>query len=171
VWGELAAIVLGLPLSVYVWFGLDYQNPKTHATWEGLGLLFGLSFLILTVVTLVTPAESQETLITFYKRCRPPGLWGKIRGHAGPGSEPVAVGPMIINSLLGIAACLGLTIATNAIFVGQWWKVACGFGLGSVMAVWLIRRAFKTQTPEMIAHELKLDHEASSQSTDRAMLS
>ena len=28
VWGELAAIVLGLPLSILVWFILDFQTPR-----------------------------------------------------------------------------------------------------------------------------------------------
>lgn len=170
VWGELAAIVLGLPLSVYVWFGLDFQNPKTHETWEGLGLLFGLSFVVLIGVTLLTPAESQETLTQFYKRCRPPGLWGKIRSQTASEDAPPAIGSLIFNSILGIVACLGLTVATNAIFVGQWWKVVCGFGLGGIAAAWLIRRAFKTQTPEIVARELELDRHNSNPSADRVAL-
>jgi len=37
VWGELAAVVLGLPLSILVWFGLDFQNPARYPMWQGLG--------------------------------------------------------------------------------------------------------------------------------------
>jgi Na+/proline symporter len=44
VWGELAAIILGLPLSILVWFVLNFQNSAKHPMWQGLGLLFGLSF-------------------------------------------------------------------------------------------------------------------------------
>jgi SSS family solute:Na+ symporter len=47
IWGELSAVVLGLPLSIFVWFVLDFQNSATHPMWQGLGLLFGLSFLVL----------------------------------------------------------------------------------------------------------------------------
>ena len=66
VWGELAAVVLGLPLSILVWFVLDFQNAEKHPMWQGLGLLFGLSFLVLLIVTLLTPAESPETLRRFF---------------------------------------------------------------------------------------------------------
>ena len=79
VWGELPAIVLGLPLSIFVWFVLDFQNSDVHPMWHGLGLLFFLSFVVFIAVTLVTPAESPETLKRFYEQCRPPGLWGPVR--------------------------------------------------------------------------------------------
>jgi len=118
VWGELAAIVLGLPLSIIVWFVLDFQSKPM---WQGLGLLFGLSFAVLLLATLLTPPESTETLKRFYARCRPPGLWGPIRrevqleytGDPGPGR-------MFFDSMLGILASLGLVLATNAIYVGDW---------------------------------------------------
>jgi solute:Na+ symporter, SSS family len=48
----------------------SYRKPM----WQGLGLLFVLSFVLLLAVTLLTPPESNETLLTFYARCRPPGL-------------------------------------------------------------------------------------------------
>lgn len=161
VWGELAAVVLGLPISVYVWFGLDFQNPESHATWEGLGLLFGLSFLVLTTVTLVTPPESRETLIEFYKRCRPPGIWGKIRSDVVPAVAAPPLLPVIVNSILGIIACLGLVIGTNAIFVGQWLKVIGGFGFGTLAAIWLVKRAFEQQKPEEVSQDLAIGNELS----------
>src|SRR5688500_10863740 len=52
VWGELSATVLGLPLSILVWFVLDFQS---RPLWQGLGLRFGLSWLVLSTVTLCTP--------------------------------------------------------------------------------------------------------------------
>ncbi|MCX6928612.1 MAG: sodium:solute symporter [Verrucomicrobia bacterium] len=108
VWGELAAIVLGLPLSIFVWFGLDFQNSAKHPMWQGLGLLFGLSFVVLIVITLLTPAESEETLARFYERCRPPGLWRHVRERAGLAElDAVPVGPLIANSVLGVLACFG----------------------------------------------------------------
>jgi SSS family solute:Na+ symporter len=81
VWGELAATVLGLPASIYVWFFLDFQN---RPLWEGVGILFLASFVILLGVTLLTPPESDETLRRFYLKCRPPGLWGKFKLELSP---------------------------------------------------------------------------------------
>ncbi|MCL5098085.1 MAG: hypothetical protein M1608_11280 [Candidatus Omnitrophica bacterium] len=123
-WGELAAIILGLPLSILVWFILDFQS---RPLWQGLTLLFALSFVVLITVTLLTPPEPIETLKQFYSRCRPPGLWGPVKQEmpgCGP-SEPNGV-RMLIDSLLGIGASLGLILATNAVFVRDWPRFALG---------------------------------------------
>ena len=73
VWGELAAVILGLPLSILVWFVLDFQSKPL---WQGLGMLFGLSFVVLITVTLLTPPESTETLKRFYTPLPAAGLLG-----------------------------------------------------------------------------------------------
>jgi hypothetical protein len=138
VWGELAAIVLGLPLSILVWFVLGFQN---RPMWQGLGLLFGLSFIVLLTATLLTPPESTETLKRFYARCRPPGLWGPIRRQIqlADNGEPTA-GRMFFDSMLGILASLGLVLATNAVFVGDWPRLAVSL-LGSLATGgWLLKR-------------------------------
>ena len=138
VWGEIAAIVLGLPLSILFWFLLGFQNKPL---WQGTGLLFFASGAVLVGVALLTPAESKETLVRFYERCRPPGLWKPVReiAAANPAGEP-STGHLIVDGILGIAACFGLVVATNAVFVGAWTL----FGAGLLAAVgcggWLIRR-------------------------------
>jgi len=110
-WGELAAIILGLPVSIYVWFILDYQNKSM---WQGLAILFGLSLVILILITLLTKPEDKDILRTFYDRCRPPGIWGVVkRGHK---AEGIGHRGLVLNSGLGILCCLGLVLATNAMF-------------------------------------------------------
>jgi hypothetical protein len=138
VWGELAAIVLGLPLSVLVWFVLDYQSKPM---WQGLGLLFGLSFIVLITVTLLTPPESKETLKRFYARCRPPGFWGPIsRKLPLPDLGEPTGSRMLVDSILGIVASLGLVLATNALFVGDWVRLAVSLAACAVTGIWLLRR-------------------------------
>ena len=152
VWGELAAIVLGLPISILVWFVFDFQNSAKYPMWQGLALLFGLSFVVLVVVTLLTPAESPETLVSFYQRCRPPGLWRAIRRRAGVAETGISpVRRLIANSALGTLACLGLVLATNALVVGDWLRVALGFGAASLLGVWLVRRVFDPAHAEAAA--------------------
>jgi solute:Na+ symporter, SSS family len=141
VWGEMAAILLGLPLSILVWFVLDFQNAAKYPLWQGLGILFGLSFIILTAVTLLTPAESPETLRKFYERCRPPGFWGPVRGLAGtPTAGIPSFGFLAGNCLLGILVCLGLVLATNAVWVADWKTLSAGSALIALCGAWLIRR-------------------------------
>ena len=141
VWGEMAAIVLGLPLSIGIWFVLDFQNGAKHPMWQGLGLLFALSFVVLIGATLLTPPESKETLAKFYERCQPPGLWGPIRARVRL-SEPAtpAPGRLLVSSLLGVLACLGLVLATNALFVADWVRAAGGLVAAIGFGSWLVSR-------------------------------
>jgi solute:Na+ symporter, SSS family len=109
-----------------------------------LGLLFVLAFVVLAAVTLLTPAESPETLRKFYRRCRPPGFWGPVRKSlAGEAIEIPATGGLLANSALGILACLGLVLATNAIFVADWATIAvyltAALGFGGALIIRVLR--------------------------------
>jgi solute:Na+ symporter, SSS family len=144
VWGELTAILLGLPLSVLVWFVFDFQNDAKHPMWQGLGLLFGLSFLVLALVTLLTPAESPETLKRFYARCRPSGFWGPVRDREmAVAAGVVPLGRLAWNCLLGIVVCLGIVLATNAVYVADWRTTSAGAAMVAVCGSWLIRRVIR----------------------------
>jgi SSS family solute:Na+ symporter len=145
VWGELAATVLGLPASIYVWFVLDFQN---RPLWEGVGVLFLASVVVLLGVTLLTPAESDETLRRFYAKCRPPGLWGRFKQMPGP-NQPAqqSLRRELFDCLIGTLACLGLVIATNAVFVLDWFRVICGLLVVAVFGGWLIKRVLMGKGP------------------------
>jgi Na+/proline symporter len=149
VWGELAATVLGLPLSILIWFVLDFQNAKIHPPWQGLGLLFGLSFLTLSIVTLLTPAESPETLKRFYERCRPSGFWGPVRDSVeGAAAGVVPLERMAWNCLLGILSCLGIVLATNAVYLADWKVVFAGVAMVAACGSWLVYRVIRVPSGE-----------------------
>jgi solute:Na+ symporter, SSS family len=78
IYGEAAALIIGLPLSYIVWFPLGFSNEQVHPFWQGFLLLFGLGFATIIAVTYLTSPERMETLREFYSRCRPPGLWGPV---------------------------------------------------------------------------------------------
>jgi len=78
IYGEAAALIIGLPLSYIVWFPLGFSNEQVHPFWEGFLLLFCLGAVTSVVVSLVTRPEPIETLRGFYGRCRPPGFWGPV---------------------------------------------------------------------------------------------
>ena len=149
VWGELAAVILGLPLSILVWFVLDFQNKHIG---KGLGLLFALSFAVLLIVTLLTPPESKETLKRFYARCRPPGFWKPISAEVPlpDNGEPTA-GRMFADCMLGIVASLGLVLATNAIFVGDWLRFGISMAVGGAAGTWLLWRILEKRAPAKAA--------------------
>jgi SSS family solute:Na+ symporter len=143
VWGELAAIILGLPLSVLFWFILGFQDKPF---WQSTGLLFLLSFILLVIVTLLTPPESEGILLRFYERCRPPGLWNKIRDQA-PAEDRAgpSLGRLVFDSALGIACCLGLVVLTNSLFAGSWTLLSLGTLGFAVFGFWLIRRVLTAE--------------------------
>ena len=138
VWGELAAIILGLPLSILVWFVLGFnQRPL----WQGGGLLLLFSHIILVTVTLLTPQENNDTLVRFYERCRPPGWWGPIGRLARPElQETVPTNRLVVQCVSGILACLGLVVFTNALFSGSLVLILGGAALTSVFGAGMIRR-------------------------------
>jgi len=78
IYGEAAALIIGLPLSYVVWFPLGFSNEQAHPFWQGFLLLFGLGFATIIAVTYLTRPERIETLREFYARCRPPGFWGPV---------------------------------------------------------------------------------------------
>jgi hypothetical protein len=46
----------------------------------------------------------------------------------------------LFDCLLGIAACFGLVLATNALFAGAWGVFAAGITATACFGYWLIRR-------------------------------
>ncbi len=142
VWGELAAIVLGLPFSILVWFVLDFQSKPM---WQGLGLLFALSFAVLLAVTWLTPPESAETLKRFYARCRPPGLWAPIRRQVQlPDTGEPTAARLLVDCGLGMVAALCLVLATNAVFVKDWMRLAVALLGCSGSGAFLLRRILQS---------------------------
>ena len=137
VWGELAAIVLGLPLSIWIWFIMDYQHKSL---WQGLAILFGISFMVLIITALVTPPEKKETLELFYERCRPPGWWRPVKNRKNGEESPVTMPNQILTkSFLGIGSSLGLVLLTNTLFTGPLWLMIIGGLAALVLGILLIR--------------------------------
>ncbi len=156
VWGELAAVVLGLPISIIVWFVLDFQHKEL---WQGLGLLFGLSVVVLVVVTLLTPPESKATLQAFYRRCRPPGFWKPISDEVIlPETGEPTTGQLLLDSMLGIVSSLGLVLATNALFVSDWTRFTVSTLVCLGTGIWLLRRVLRK--PATQACEIQGEPEA-----------
>lgn len=116
VWGELAATVIGLPLSIIIWFVLGF---KDQPYWQGLGILFVSGAIVQAIVALLTPATSPDVCREFYRRCRPFGLWAPFNSQ--PGTKPAASGIQILrDSMIGVLTCLGLVVATNALLIKSW---------------------------------------------------
>lgn len=140
-WGELAATVLGIPLSVLFWFILGFENKPI---WIGTGILFIIALFSIFLVTILSPRESEGTLTGFYDRCRPPFGWKKYKNlsTAAPPEGVMSKGYLLLSSAYGILACFGLAMATNAIFVRDWLVFSLGISGAVLFGYLLIRRSF-----------------------------
>lgn len=140
VWGEIVALLVGLPFSYVVWFPLHFAYKPF---WQGFLLLFGTGWLVIVVVTLLTPPESTATLEEFYRLCRPPGLWGKIT-RALPSAERAKIREELRSDIwecaLGVAFCTAAVAATACLF-GRHWTATIEWAMCSVVTfILFIRR-------------------------------
>ncbi len=78
IWAEIFAYVMGVPLAYLVWFVMGF-NERPY--WQAFFLLFGLGWVLILSVTLLTRPEDPQRLQDFYERVRPPGFWGPIRAR------------------------------------------------------------------------------------------
>lgn len=125
IYGEAAALVIGLPLSYIVWFPLGFSNEQVHPFWHGFLLLFGLGFVTIIVVSLLTPAEKIETLREFYNRCRPPGFWKPVVADlSGEERRQIKDETLrdLIDCVLGVVFCGAAILAVISPF-GKHWTV------------------------------------------------
>lgn len=134
IYGEAAALIIGLPLSYIVWFPLGFSNEQHHPFWQGFLLLFGLGFATIIAITYLTPAERIETLREFYRRCRPPGFWGPVvREFGGEERQQIRRETLtdVIDCGLGVVFCAAAIEAIISL-LGRHWEI---FGASMLVSI------------------------------------
>lgn len=152
IYGEAAALVLGLPLGYIVWFPLGFSDEKVHPFWQGFLLLFGLGVVTIIVVSLLTPPEKQETLREFYRRCRPPGFWKPVISELSDDERQKIKEETlrdVIDCFLGIAFCASAILAVISPFGKHWGVFAfallvCAASGGLFIGRWARRGVFRS---------------------------
>jgi hypothetical protein len=139
IWGEVAALAGGLPFGYVIWFPLGFVHKPF---WQGFLLLFGMGWLVIVAVTLLTPAESTATLEAFYRRCKPPGLWGSI-AQSVPPEERARIRKEfrgdVWECVYGITLCTASVAATSCLF-GRHWLASGVWVVIAVLAFFLFIR-------------------------------
>jgi Na+/proline symporter len=144
IYGEATAFLVGLPLAYIVWFPLGFSDPTRHPFWQGFLLLFGLGWLTILGVDLLTRPEARETLLNFYRRCQPPGLWGPVKKWLADEDSRLEIrattGKDVVDSLLGIVFCLGAIVSLLGFFSLQWELLGGSLGVTLLAGVVFLRR-------------------------------
>lgn len=142
IWGEAAALIVGLPLGYLIWFVADFAS---RPFWQGFLLLFGSGFAAVVIVSLLTPAEPLETLRDFYSKCRPPGLWGPVTRSADS-QERARVHRETIRDLadcvLGILLCASLLLSILGVLALRWFVVLVSIAV-AIFSGWTFCRRWQ----------------------------
>ncbi len=163
IYGEAAALIIGLPLSYIVWFPLGFSNEQAHPFWQGFLLLFGLGMATIVAVTYLTRPEPIETLREFYRRCRPPGFWGPVVNEFGTETRTQIRKETLTDLIdcgLGVVFCIA---AIEAVIspLGRHWNVfiasvVTGLLSGGLFIVrWARRGVFRGLSADEVSETIK----------------
>lgn len=128
IWGEIVGFVGGFPLGYLVWFVLDFQSAPY---WQAFAVLCGLGWGLILLVTFLTRPESEPVLDAFYRRVRPPGLWGPVARRVAGTADALSAHRQELRLDLGAAGaglvfCGALVVGVASCFARRW-------GLAGVM--------------------------------------
>lgn len=147
-WSELSAMFSTLGM----WLLLN-KTQVFHGLFEMVGwplyflddyaVRFTLNMIVTTtiwvIVTFLTPPEKEETLIKFYKRIRPSGIWNDIPGKAGSPNH-LAVGKLEWACwFLGVTGLFAMIFCLGKLCFGLYLQSALFAAYGVIATVILFR--------------------------------
>jgi Na+/proline symporter len=110
-----------------------------------IAFLMLASFAVTVVITLLTPAAEMETLVRFYVKVRPFGVWGPVRREAVRRGLVPEKDPMpkmdVVNAIVASFFQLCLGIIPLYMFLKEWssmilWLILCSATLGVLYFTW-----------------------------------
>ena len=148
-WSEISAMLAALVVSVVLQagFGLNGDNPIDFA-WIMIITVAATTTVWLTV-TFLTPPESEETLVAFYRRTRP-GLtgWGPIAALAPEVKNSSSMGSNFVDWICGCILVYGVLFGVGKLLLGETWlglgMLAAGLLAGAVIYWDLSRRGWQS---------------------------
>lgn len=148
-WSEVAAMAASFVASVVlqVHYKLNSDNPRDFAWLVILTVIF--SSIVWILATFLTSAESEETLLAFYRRVRPSAaLWGDIARKA---SDIQPTHDVLFNFLDWVAGCVLVYMTLFGVGKIIFGEIFVGIGfllialLGGAVIYWdLNRRGWET---------------------------
>ena len=123
-WGYGAGIISGMLASLVVlWF------PELPVYWS-FPLITGCSTMASVLISLITPATNDETLIRFFQTVRPFGHWSPVRKKCDAGSLqsfPHETGfNTLLNVFLGMIFICGIYMGPMYL-IGHWYRFGFTF--------------------------------------------
>jgi SSS family solute:Na+ symporter len=131
VYSEITAMIVSFVIALYLQIIHPALGFAPIATIDQLLWGVGLTTLSWVLVTLLTPAEDQATLVSFYQKIQPGGPgWKKVIQQAQQAGvtldttkKPWDVPTGIICMLLGTAAVYSLLFAAGSLLYGDYGRM------------------------------------------------
>ncbi len=122
-WSEVSAMIAAAAISLFlqiVW-KWDSDNPRQFAYL--MLVTVGLTTIIWVGVTVATPAEPMEKLVSFYRRVKPEGPgWARVAAVAGLAGRHAEgrLATQFLNWFLGCALIYGALFGIGKIIFKEW---------------------------------------------------
>ena len=119
-WGEIAAMAAAPLGSVAFEWCLGAGRPLEGLPgWYGIPVVAGVTSAAWLSATLLTAPVPMDRLVAFYRRTRPPGLWGPVRASAPDLPPPESVGKDLARWALGLVLVLGTLAGSGKALLGE----------------------------------------------------
>jgi Na+/proline symporter len=124
-WSEIAAMVVAAAVSLYLQssYGPKWNGDDPRQFAYLMLTTVGITTTAWLLVTLLTPAEPMEKLVTFYRRVRPAGPgWAAVAARAGqlPEGPSESLGVQFLNWILGCVLIYGTLFGIGKLIFKEW---------------------------------------------------
>jgi Na+/proline symporter len=119
-WGEIAAMAAAPIASVaFEWARGEGRPLEGLPGWWGIPIVAGVTTASWLCATLLTAPVPMDRLAAFYRRTRPPGLWGPVRASEADLPPPEPVGRDLARWALGLVLVLGAMAGSGKALLGE----------------------------------------------------
>jgi solute:Na+ symporter, SSS family len=140
-WSEVAAMAVAAAVSLYLQLGLGWNGDRPRDFAYIMIVTVAATTAAWLLVTWLTPAEPEATLIAFYRRVRPHGPgWKPIAAIAGvPRADAPSLGGEVLNAGLGCVLVYAALFGVGEILLRSA-AIGCGLLAVSGLAAWAIAK-------------------------------
>jgi hypothetical protein len=147
-WSEISAMIAAAVATIAL-NGVAFSGNDALVYAKRTLITGGITTIAWLVVTFITPAESDATLIAFYKRVHPTVYgWSRIAGLVPELPHVKDVASNAFNWIMGVVLVYGCLFGIGKLVFEQWWQgilLLAAAGIAGYLIFWdLSRRGWET---------------------------
>lgn len=113
-WSEITATLAPFAAYAFSHFVLEWKHP------DSFFLTVGFTTVAWLLVTYLTEPTSKETLINFYKKVRPDGVWGPVKRVAGLPKEPSQLFGLVVCWISALVFTYSILFLSGKVIFQEW---------------------------------------------------